>query len=139
MTAAASNPAALSIVTTSGGAAQYTAAGTTNLSTGTWYHVLGTWTAGSAVRIYLNGTLEGTQATATTALRTSTVGSTWGKFQTAYIDADMDELCIWNRVLVQSEIDELYGGGSPTLQAPFMNYITTNGGIITGQRLRPKT
>lgn len=124
-TAPVGAPMSLQLVTTSGGPAQYGATGTTNLSTGTWYHVVYVWNAGVHIKVYLNGTNEGTTATATTLLRTSGVGSSFGNSLNppgAYFDGLIDEAVLWNRALTADEVTTLYNSGAP-YAFPFVNDI----------------
>jgi len=98
--------AAFAVVTTSLGAAQHTASGSTTLSAGTWYHVAGVWNAGVDVRFYLNGVHEATASTAATSLRTSAYGLGFGYFEQGpyYFDGLIDEGMVWNRALSASEV-----------------------------------
>jgi hypothetical protein len=103
-TSAFSRPV-FSVVTTSGGPTAFTVTGTTTLSTNTWYYVMGTWTAGSNLKVYFDGTLENTLNTTTTSLRTSTEGIVVGSVSTTiFYNVSVASVQLYNRVLSDSEI-----------------------------------
>jgi hypothetical protein len=62
------------VVTTTPNLAQTSARSSTVMSNDTWYYVVGRWTAGVKVDIFINGILETTNATTRTNLRTSGIG-----------------------------------------------------------------
>ncbi len=110
--ASSGGSAQASVVTTSAGAAQYTAGGTTTLADGTWYHVMGVWNPGVSIKVYVNGALEGTTNTATTNLRTSTVNLRFGRINvTSWFSGMVDDFRVYNRVLSDAEIAKLYSAG----------------------------
>lgn len=88
----------------------------TTLATGTWAHVAGVWD-GSALRIYVNGVLKGTQSyagkvMASPASYPGTIGA-MGRNSGAirgYYDANasVDEVKVWDRVLSDSVIAGIY-------------------------------
>jgi len=91
-------------------------------STSTWYMVTATYTASSQqVQFYVNAS---TQGGALTLTNTPTIGSTFldiGKQRpgnAVLFQGSMDEIGIWSRVLLGSEISQLYNGGAG-LQYPF--------------------
>jgi hypothetical protein len=107
-TSAAGNPL-FSVVTTSGGATAFSAQGTTVMSTNTWYYVMGTWTAGSNLKVYLDGVLENTTNTTTTSLRTSTEGIVVGSVSTTiFYNVSVATVQVYDRVLTDSEILQNY-------------------------------
>lgn len=93
------------------GAADLT--GTTNISTGTWYHIVVTYD-GTNLRMYNNGTLE------TTTAFTSDVTDGTSVFEVGrsagvgggYWDGIIDEIGLWKRELSQDEITDLYNAGA---------------------------
>lgn len=100
--------AAAAVVTTSGGATQFQANGNTVLTADTWYHIVGVWTPGVSVQVYVNGVLENTKTTTTTNLRTSTVNIRLGHINTAlWYNGLIDEVAIWNTALSASQIKQL--------------------------------
>lgn len=101
----ASSKTQFSVVTTSGGATSYSATGTSTIPTNTWVYLAGTWTAGSSVKVYYNGSLENTTNTTTTNLRTSTDGIIIGSLTTtAFYAHDISSFHVYTRVLSDSEI-----------------------------------
>jgi hypothetical protein len=92
-------------VTTSGGAVQFTATGTSILPLNTWYYLTGVWTAGVSIRHYVNGVLEATTNTSSTTLRTSTDGWGIGSLSTTNFTSEYNAVAqIYNRVLSADEI-----------------------------------
>ena len=82
-----------------------------SLSTGTWYHVVGTYD-GANIKLYINADLKDTTAETTQTItgenfRLGTDRGIAGR----YLHGDMDEIGIWNRSLSQAEITELYNDG----------------------------
>lgn len=89
---------------------------TTTLSTGTWYHIVGTWD-GTNYKIYVDGTLEntgsksGTMTTATTlCLGAHRTAST--SYQ-EYWDGLIDEVGTFDVGLTADNVEYLYNSGSP--------------------------
>ncbi len=75
----------------------------TAYTTGTWYHVAGTYD-GSAVKLYVNGTLIDSVA-ATGPITTSANALRLGLgHDPYYFQGQMDEFRLWNRSLCQDEI-----------------------------------
>ena len=96
-------------VTTSGGAVQFTATGTSILPLNTWYYLTGVWTAGVSIRHYVNGVLEATTNTSSTNLRTSTDGWVIGSLSTTNFTSGYNAIAqIYNRVLSNAEILQNY-------------------------------
>lgn len=120
--------------------AQIDCTGTSTLSANTWYHILCIWNKGNNLKLYVNGTLETTTATAVTQLRSSTVG--WRGFLrngagagSSYLDA----IQIWKNVYVDSDATNLAAGGDPATTPDFQYKINegsgttlTNTGSIAG-------
>ena len=83
--------------------------GTTTLSLNTWYYITGVWTAGSSIKIYVNGVLEGTSTTSGTTLRSSTVGWQIGSISTTNFTSGYNAIeQVYNRVLSDAEILQNY-------------------------------
>lgn len=99
------NQAQFGITTTSPSIASYTVSGTTTLSANTWYYLTGVWTAGSSLKIYLNGVLENTVSNTSTSLRNSTNGFVLGAVGvSAFYNSTIGTAQAYNRVLTQAEI-----------------------------------
>lgn len=79
-----------------------------DLSTGTWYHVVGTYD-GTNLRLYINGVLSDTSPK-TGAVADSSIGVTIGQ----YGDADnkfsgvIDDVRVYSRALTATEVKQLY-------------------------------
>jgi hypothetical protein len=105
LVSAPSNVAQFAVVTTSGGATQFTANGTTLIQANTFYYFTGVWEAGNLVSVYLNGVSEGSTATTTTTLRSSTDGVIVGSISTSiFSNVNVAQLQIYERALSASEI-----------------------------------
>jgi hypothetical protein len=94
--------------------AQPLASSTTNLSTGQWYFVVVTFN-GSNCSIYVNGALDSsTSGNFSIPNDISCTNDTFGYWSNGpyYLNAYIDEVGIWNRVLTSTEISDLYNGGA---------------------------
>lgn len=92
--------------------------GTTNFVIDQWYHVVGTYD-GSNIKIYVDGTLEGTQAyTATPAITDQplVIGRWYGNYSGYYHDGQIDQVRIFNKALTSSEVTSLYNENSNTFK-----------------------
>jgi hypothetical protein len=96
---------------------------TITLSTGTWYHLVGTYD-GTNIRLYIDGTLEATTAASGDGSNAGvyTAGFSIGNnnddssiIENALI---VDEVGVWSRALSSTEISQLYNNGAG-LQYPF--------------------
>jgi len=97
------------VVTTSGGATEFDAIGTSILPLNMWYYLTGVWTAGVSIRHYVNGVLEATTNTSSTNLRTSTDGWGIGSINTTNFTSGYNAIAqVYNRVLSASEIQQNY-------------------------------
>ena len=97
------------VVTTSAGATQFTATGTSITPLNTWCYLTGVWTAGVSIRHYVNGILEATTNTSTTNLRTSTDGWVIGSINTTNFTSGYNAIAqVYNRVLSAAEILQNY-------------------------------
>ncbi|KKM84191.1 hypothetical protein LCGC14_1301740 [marine sediment metagenome] len=112
----------------------------TNLVAGTWYHVVLVWDGGSNNTLYVNGEFNDT-FTNTGRLNTTTLDydfSIGGGFRSGKdFNGTIDEVVVWNRILLNTEIQDLYNSGlgisfaplngtTVTLNAPADNFNTTN-------------
>ena len=79
------------------------------LSSGTWYHVLGTYD-GTTMRLYLNGTQQSTTVSVSGTVAT---GNGIHLSGTEALDGLLDDVRIYNRVLDGSEIGYLATGKHP--------------------------
>jgi hypothetical protein len=83
--------------------------GTITLALNTWYHITGVWTAGSSIRCYVNGVLDGTVSTSGTSLRTSTNGWWIGSLTTTNFTSGYNAVAqVYNRALSATEILQNY-------------------------------
>lgn len=97
------------VVTTSAGATQFTAIGTSITPLNTWCYLTGVWTAGVSIKHYVNGILEATTNTSTTNLRTSTDGWVIGSLSTTNFTSGYTAIAqVYNRVLSATEIAQNY-------------------------------
>jgi len=74
-----------------------------------WHHVVATYD-GTAIRIYVNGSLDGTTAISGTILQTSTplhLGRQSG-FDADFLRGSLDEARMYNRALAPDEVEILY-------------------------------
>lgn len=91
--------------------------GLTTIVPNMWIHVAATFD-GMAARLYVNGSLDGTQAPATGRIHSGTtdilIGSAWTTFdeQLGAIHGLIDELCLYDRALAPDEIEAIYRAGS---------------------------
>jgi hypothetical protein len=108
-----------------------TAISTTLINTGDWFHVVGTWeknaalnphgdtgSTGNRIRIYVNGTLEGTSTRISTNPPTYT-GTIYNDIGTPYSGSNeflgnIDEVSAFNSLLSPTQISDIYNSGSPT-------------------------
>ena len=99
------------VISTSGGPAYFVATGSTTLATNTWYHLAGVWNPGTGLTVYLNGSSNGTTATGTTGLRSSTFGLNIFRLNTGspFLGAAQD-IRGYNRVL-SAELATIYSNG----------------------------
>jgi hypothetical protein len=102
----------------SNGAALTTRVGATPLSTGTWYHFAAVYdSSAQTLHLYLNGALDDGSLTGTvpaslnTAITAEHIGyTTWTG---AHLNAAVDDLRIYNRILSAAEITQLYNSSAP--------------------------
>jgi len=90
------------------------------LSTSTWYHIVVAYDASAgSIEVWQNGTSKGS---GTGSLKTSIYNGTspfemgrWGGAN--YLDGREDEVAIWNRLITNTEVGELYNSGNGTSYA----------------------
>ena len=86
----------------------------TALETGQWYQVVTTFDSTNGMKIYLNGSLDGSNSNTGSIL-----SGYWYKYigkrsgVADYFDGFIDEVAIYNRVLTAAEIKRLYNWGKP--------------------------
>jgi hypothetical protein len=108
-----------------------TAISTTLVNTGDWFHLVGTWeknaalnphgdpgSTGNRIRIYVNGSLEGTSTRLSTNPPTYT-GTIYNDIATPYNGSNeflgnIDEVSAFNSLLSPTQISDIYNSGSPT-------------------------
>jgi hypothetical protein len=85
------------------------------LPTGSWAHVVLTYTSGTgAMELFVDAVSEGTNTHSITSIANRSDPFVLGALEsasTAYFDGLMDEVAIWSKVLTQGEIFDLYNGG----------------------------
>lgn len=99
------------------------AAGTTTLSTGTWYHVAATCNAGTA-KVYLNGVLEASGSVTYNSVAGSNTFTVARGGASEYAIAKIDDVAVWNTALSDGgvsvgstaggDIATLYNSGVPS-------------------------
>ena len=117
------------ITTTSAGILSYPA--TSSIANGvtasarTWYHIAGTWTAGTRIDLYVNGSLAGTRNQTTTNLRDSNVG--WYVGTDNFFEFASGSIAVaraYSRALSADEIRQNYETHAP-------RFVTGSGTIFT--------
>ena len=82
------------------------------MSTGQWYHLVGTWN-GSTVTLYIDGTAQTTTASASTIGHNTGFPATIGRYSTNYFQGLIDEVALFNSALSVSDITSIYNSGVP--------------------------
>jgi len=99
------------VVTTTPSLAQTNAISTTTLVDNTWYYVMGIWSPGVSIKIYVNGILEQTTNTTRTNLRTSSDGWSIARGQSTNTTlCNIGEFQLYTRALSDAEILANYNG-----------------------------
>lgn len=94
--------------------------GDTAISAGTWYHVAAVYD-GSELRIYIDGDLDSAPTTSfTSSLNNSDAAFELGRGQndTFYYDGLLDEVAVFDRALLQGEIQYIIASGIVAPSAP---------------------
>lgn len=103
------------VMNTAGGFSK--AVSTTDLSSGTWYHITATFN-GTYAKIFINSTNEHTGSAFTGSRNSHTSPVLLGKvydasgWLTSVYNGKFDQTAIWDRVLTASEITQLYNSGN---------------------------
>jgi hypothetical protein len=81
------------------------------LSTGIWYHIVGTYD-GTNLKVYVNGTAYTTAETG--SLNTYSTNVEIGHYVpgSTFTNGSIDEVGIWNRALSTTEVGQLYNSGN---------------------------
>ena len=82
------------------------------MSTGQWYHLVGTWD-GSTVTLYIDGTAQSTTASASTIGYNTGFPATIGRYSTNYFQGLVDEVALFDSALSSSNITAIYNSGVP--------------------------
>ena len=83
-----------------------------NIQTGVWTHIVGTWSAGDYVRVYVNGTLAGTSISTVPSMKSTSIPF-WianSNSGTDYFNGSIDDVRVYNRALSAAEVAALYQG-----------------------------
>jgi len=93
----------------------------TGAGAGAWYHMVYVRNGTTGGNFYINNFTKGEAGSSANILNgTFYIGSNGGD----YFNGKIDELAIWNRVLTQSEISDLYNGGDGlTYTSTFTPYL----------------
>ena len=85
---------------------------TGTLSTGVWYHIVGT-NDGTDSKIYVNGNLANSVAQGPVDASSSDlyIGKNFSGNETSFWDGNIDEVAVWNHSLSASEVAEIYNLG----------------------------
>ena len=85
---------------------------TGTLSTGVWYHIVGT-NDGTDSKIYVNGNLANSvaQGPVDASSRDLYIGKNFSGNETSFWDGNIDEVAVWNDSLSASEVAEIYNLG----------------------------
>lgn len=84
-----------------------------DLSTNTWYHIVITADAGEdETQFYVNGALKATISITFTLSPNSSILQIGEGYGNAPWDGKIDEVGLWNKVLTEDEISQLYNSGN---------------------------
>lgn len=90
------------------GAAYSDLSATSTISTGVWYHLVGTLDSAGNKRIYINGSLSNISSGETFNGNSTSVPLKFGVRTAAYYTGQLDEARIYNRALSADEVSQLY-------------------------------
>lgn len=108
--------------------------GTTNISSGQWFHIAGVRDGGT-LKIYVNGILENTTSISTNHLRTGNGLSRIGMsqlYQNHYFHGSIDELRVWNVARSTAEIQGVMNTELNGDESGLVAYYTFNQGVAGG-------
>ncbi|MES2477600.1 MAG: LamG-like jellyroll fold domain-containing protein [Bacteroidota bacterium] len=109
---------------------------TSDVNTGSWVHVAASWDQSTGdMSLYINGVLEATGTSVTTAARTAPPRITLGQLQTDinFYEGAIDELRIWDVVRSGSEISaNMNSEINPAAETNLVAYYSFNQGITAG-------
>ena len=83
-----------------------------NIKTGVWTYIVGTWSAGDYVRVYVNGTFAGTSISTVPSMKSTSIPFWIANSNSVgnYFNGSIDDVRIYNRVLSASEVRAIYQG-----------------------------
>ncbi len=123
---------AFSVADVNGSGGNSVAYSTTPIVVGQFYHVVGTYD-GTAVRLYVNGSLEGQAAVSVTVdygSRPVFIGTSGETVFDGKLNGVVDEASIYNRALDASEVGDLFDAGSAGKCASATGLITSLIGFV---------
>jgi len=85
--------------------------GATSLSTGTWHHMVGTFSTSEATKIYLDGVLDGTASSAIASGIDNTAESMFigvGESSTDFFNGKISNVQVWDKVWSLSDVQYAY-------------------------------
>ena len=92
---------------------------TTNIKDNSWHHVVGVFKPSTSLKIYIDGTLEGTNTTSIPAsIDNDTVNITIGSILSSgnnffALNGNIDEVAVFNSELSASDVTAIYNSGVP--------------------------
>ncbi len=93
---------------------------TTDIKDNLWHHVVGVFSPSNSLKIYVDGVLEGTNSTSIpSSIDNDSVNVTIGGILSSstiffpYL-GNIDEVSLFNSELSQSDVNTIYGGGTPS-------------------------
>lgn len=104
---------------------------TTALTLGSWTHIVGTIST-SEMKIYVNGSLEGTTSISTLTTNTTPVVIGGDGVSTFAFNGNIDQVRVFNKALSSAEVGKLYGNGAGEIACKYtatttnVNYPVTN-------------
>ena len=124
-----------------GGTGHVVKSSTTFSNNSGWYHVSVTKSSTDGLKLYINGSLENSDATATGNVNsessTSLLGAYGGGFY--YLDGKIDQVRIFNTVLPASAITALYNETTTTATSASIDYISANPNSIAYYKMSDAT
>jgi len=107
-------------------------------SANTWQHIVITKANSGPLKLYVNGTertFSGTynnENPSYSATQKCAIGNVWYGFYDSYVKSGskIDSVNLWNKILTQTEITELYNSGNGKQYVPTTPSIVTNGLIL---------